>query len=128
MKDNVYIIGFSKHLKGKIDALCGLLKLTIKYILMSHKTKMQSWTIKYILMSHKTKMQSWQQGDIYYKPNTWFKNWILWVLVFRLQFFLLVTGVFHNFFWWVVGVKNMCLPPSHTHLILEDQKLYFCKN
>jgi phage pi2 protein 07 len=130
MKDNVYIIGFSKHLKGKIDALCGLLKLTIKYILMSHKTKMQSWTIKYILMSHKTKMQSWtikyilmshktkmqswQQGDIYYKPNTWFKNWILWVLVFRLQFFLLVTGVFHNFFWWVVGVKNICLPtPPH---------------
>jgi hypothetical protein len=41
-KDNVYIIGFSKHSKGKIDALCGFLKLTIKYILMYHKTKMQS--------------------------------------------------------------------------------------
>ena len=41
-KDNVYIIGFSKHLKGKIDALCEFLKLTIKYILMCHKTKMQS--------------------------------------------------------------------------------------
>jgi hypothetical protein len=31
------------------------------------------------------------------------------------MFFLLVMGVFHNFFWWVVGVKNMCPPPpTHT--------------
>jgi len=66
---------------------------------------------------------NWQQGDIYYKPKTRFKNcdfwnWILWVVVFRLRIFLL--GVFHTFFWWVVGVKNMCLltpppPPPHTH-------------
>ena len=61
----------------------------------------------------------WQQGDIYYKPKTRFKNcniwnWILWVVVFRLQFcfigdggllqfFLLVMGIFHNFFYWWWG-------------------------
>ena len=68
---------------------------------------------------------NWQQGDIYYKPKTRFKNfyfwnWILWVVVFRLQFCLLVMGVFHNFFWWVVGVKNMCLQTPHTFWILEQ--------
>ena len=36
-------------------------------------------------------------------------------------------GVFHNFSWWVVGVKNMCLPTpphTHTHLILEQPLLF----
>ena len=62
---------------------------------------------------------NWPQGDIYYKPkmqfkNFYFWNWILWVVVFRLQLFLLVMGVFHKFCWWVVGVKNMHLPtPPH---------------
>ena len=104
-----FIIGFSKHLKGKIDALCGLLKLTIKYILMSHKTKMQSW-----------------QGDIYYKPKTRskieFYGW--WFLGYN--FFYWWWGSFTIFFggWW--GWKIYASPPPpppHTHLILE-QPLY----
>ena len=45
----------------------------------------------------------WQQGDIYYKPKTRFKNcniwnWILWVVVFRLQFFFIGDGGLLQFF------------------------------
>ena len=74
-------------------------------------------------MSHKMKMQSWQ-GDIYYKPKSGifeieFYGW--WFLSYN--FSLLVQ------FFLVGGGGEQYVPPDPpTHLILEDQKLYFCKN
>jgi hypothetical protein len=45
----------------------------------------------------------WKQGDIYNKPKTRFKNcniwnWILWVVVFRLQFCFIGDGGLSQFF------------------------------
>ena len=60
---------------------------------------------------------NWQQGDIYYKPKTWFKNCDFWNWNFMgYKFLYWWWGSFTIFFGWVVGVKNMCIqtPPPPT--------------
>ena len=72
-------------------------------------------------------MQScnWQQGDIYYKPKTWFKNcnflnWILRVAVFRLQFFFIGDEGLSQFFLVGGGGEKYVPPDPPTHLNLEQ--------